>query len=106
MGNTLFTYEEALEQTGSKYLPSKAVADGFTHKLDRGMYSSVAHPDPLTVAHIQYPGGVITMDSALYEYRLTDVIPDEVHIATAREAARIAKRVDSKWHRENARRRS
>ncbi|MEC4272248.1 hypothetical protein VJ923_03620 [Adlercreutzia sp. R25] len=91
MGNTLFTYEEALEQTGSKHLLSKAVADGSIHKLDRGLYSSVAHPDPLAVAHIQYPEGVITMDSALYEYGLTDIMPDEVHIATAREATRIVK---------------
>lgn len=89
MNNALLTYEQALEQAGSKYLLSKAVADKTLYKINRGLYSRIPYPNPLTVACANYPDGIITMDSALYEHGLTDVIPDEIHIATERSATRI-----------------
>lgn len=89
MESSVLTYEDALRLTGSKFLLSKAVKDGDLHKLGRGLYSTTEHPDPLVVAHVLYPEGVITMDSALYEHGLTDVVPADVHIATARDATRI-----------------
>lgn len=89
MKNNILTYEEAVEQVGSKYLLSKAIKDGELYKITRGLYSSIEHPDPLVVAHAAWPDSIVTMDSALFEYGLTDVVPDGVHIATARDATRI-----------------
>lgn len=85
------TYEQALADAGSAFLLKKKLESKELHKLTRGAYSKIEHPDPLVLAHVLYPEAVITMDSALYAHDLTDVIPDEVHLATSRSSTRIAR---------------
>lgn len=91
MAKTVFTYKEALKKTGSRWRLQSMLSEGKLFKVSRGAYSTERHPDPLVVAHILYPTAVVTMDSALYFHGLTDVPPDEVHVATAREATRISR---------------
>lgn len=91
MGRTVMTYEEALAETGSPFLLKKSLATEELYKLSRGAYSRVKHPDPLVLAHVLYPDAVVTMDSALYAYGLTDVIPEKTHLATSRNATRITR---------------
>lgn len=91
MDNAVMTYEQALEDAGSAFLLKKKLESKELHKLTRGAYSKTEHPDPLVLAHVLYPEAVITMDSALYAHDLTDVIPDEVHLATSRSSTRIAR---------------
>lgn len=91
MDNAVMTYEQALADAGSAFLLKKKLESKELHKLTRGAYSKIEHPDPLVLAHVLYPEAVITMDSALYAHDLTDVIPDEVHLATSRSSTRIAR---------------
>ena len=91
MSETVMTYETAVKQVGSRSALETKVDDGKLFKIGRGIYATTKHPDPLVVAHITYPNAVITMDSALYFYSLTDAPPDEVHIATERDATRISR---------------
>lgn len=91
MGRTVMTYEEALADAGSPFLLKKRLAAEELYKLSRGAYSRVKHPDPLVLAHVLYPDAVVTMDSALYAYGLTDVIPEKTHLATSRNATRITR---------------
>lgn len=91
MAETVLTYEDALQQTGSRSALEGKVENGELYRVDRGIYASSAHPDPLVLAHVLYPEAIITMDSALHAYGLTDVAPEKVHLATAREATRITR---------------
>lgn len=92
MEKSIFTYEEALYEIGSKSRLNQKVRDGGLFKIERGAYSTVSSPNPLVVAHVVYPDGVVTMDSALFAYGLTDFIPEKVHLATTRGASRIARK--------------
>ena len=85
------TYEQALTNAGSAFLLNKMIKSKELYKLTRGAYSKIKNPDPLVLTHTLYPEAVITMDSALYSYGITDVIPDEIHIATSRNSTRITK---------------
>lgn len=91
MKDVVLTYESALEEAGSRGALETKVRSGELFKIGRGIYSSSEHPDPLVVAHVLYPDAVITMDSALALYGLTDVPPDKVHLATARDTTRISR---------------
>lgn len=91
MKDVVLTYESALEEAGSRGALETKVRSGELFKIGRGIYSASEHPDPLVVAHVLYPNAVITMDSALASYGLTDVPPDKVHLATARDATRISR---------------
>ena len=91
MDNAVMTYEQALADAGSAFLLKKKLESKELHKLSRGAYSKIEHPDPLVLAHVLYPEAVITMDSALYAHDLTDAIPDEVHLSTSRSSTRIAR---------------
>ena len=92
MKDTVLTYESALERAGSRSAFEAKVKNRELFKIDRGVYASSEHPDPLVVAHALYPDAIITMDSALASYGLTDVPPDKVHLATARDATRISRK--------------
>lgn len=92
MKDTVLTYESALERAGSRSALEAKVKNRELFKIDRGVYASSEHPDPLVVAHALYPDAIITMDSALASYGLTDVPPDKVHLATARNATRISRK--------------
>lgn len=74
---------------GSAYQVGKAVDSGAFFKISRGLYSDERHPDPNAVICALYPQAVLTMDSAFYLHGLTDVVPELVHVATARNSTRI-----------------
>lgn len=75
MRDVVLTYESALEEAGSRGALETKVRNGDLFKIGRGIYASSEYPDPLVVAHALYPDAVITMDSALASYGMTDVPP-------------------------------
>ena len=85
----LYGYDDMLERYGSAYQIGRAVEAGAVYKVARGLYSDERHPDPMAVACALWPQAVITMDSAFYYHGLTDVVPELVHVATARNSTRI-----------------
>jgi predicted transcriptional regulator of viral defense system len=85
----LYGYDDMLACYGSAYQVGKAVDSGAFFKIARGLYSDERHPDPNSVICALYPQAVLTMDSAFYLHGLTDVVPELVHVATARNSTRI-----------------
>ena len=85
----LYGYDDMLARYGSAYQIGKAVDSGAVFKIARGLYSDERHPDPNAVVCALYPQTVLTMDSAFYLHGLTDVVPEMVHVATARNSTRI-----------------
>ncbi|MGN0034947.1 MAG: hypothetical protein ACI364_04400, partial [Coriobacteriales bacterium] len=51
--------------------------------------SDERNPNPNAVVCALYPQAVLTMDSAFYLHGLTDVVPELVHVATARNSTRV-----------------
>ena len=86
----ILSYKKAAASYGSSYQIDKEVAAGNLYRVARGFYSDTPHCDPYALASVRYPRAIITMDSAFYIHGLTDVIPDKVHLATLRNATRIA----------------
>ena len=85
----IYGYDDMLDRFGSAYQIGKAVDSSELFKVARGLYSSERHPDPNAVVCALYPQAVLTMDSAFYLHGLTDVVPELVHVATARNSTRI-----------------
>lgn len=79
-------------QYGSGLKVAEAVKTGSIYRVDRGLYSDVPNVSPFAVIAAKYPYAVITMDTAFYIHRLTDVIPDKIHLATKRNATRISRK--------------
>lgn len=85
----LYSYDDMLARYGSAYQIGRAVDSGALFKVARGLYSDERHPDPNAVVCVLYPQAVLTMDSAFYLHGLTDVVPELVHVAMARNSTRI-----------------
>ena len=85
----LYGYDDTLARYGSAYQIGRAVDSGALFKIARGLYSDERHPDPNAVVCALYPQAVLTMDSAFYLHGVTDVVPELVHVATARNSTRI-----------------
>lgn len=88
--NMILSYQEAKERHGSAYQINKEVQAGRLYKPARGFYSDTPHCDPYALAALRHPHAIVTMDSAFYIHGLTDVMPGKVHLATLRNATRIA----------------
>lgn len=78
----VYNYKDIVKKYGSNYKINKALENKEIYKLDKGIYSEFEVADPLIIYSIKYPDAIITMDSALYFYNFTDVIPDKVYLAT------------------------
>ena len=85
----LYGYDDMLARYGSAYQIGKVVDSGTLFKIARGLYSDERHPDPNSIISALYPQTVLTMNSAFYLHGLTDVVPELVHVATARNSTRI-----------------
>jgi hypothetical protein len=86
----IYTYKEAQNKYGSNYQIEQGIKHGELFKLERGLYSNKPSISPYAAAARRYPHAIITMDSAYYIHGLTDVIPQTTHLATRRNATRIA----------------
>ena len=91
----LMPYAEAVKEYGSGYRLKKAVAMGEIYKLSPGVYARRAAATDMEKLQVRYKSAIFTMDSAFYFHGLTDVVPEELHMATARNSTRIP---DKKVH--------
>lgn len=85
----IFTYDSAVARFGNSYHINKEIKAGRLFRIARGFYSTNKHEDPYAVCALRYPNAVVTADSAFYLQGLTDVVPDRIHLATARNTTRI-----------------
>lgn len=86
----IITHGAAVAEFGSPYRINKEIKAGRLFRVARGFYSDRRHVDPYALCALRYPGAIVTMDSAFYLHGLTDRVPGEVHLVTARGATRIS----------------
>ncbi len=85
----LFSYDDCVKKYGSDYQIKKAIREGHLYKVQAGLYSDRRFPSVEEIAGYLYPNAIVTMDSAFYYYDLTDVIPDQLYLATTRGSRQI-----------------
>lgn len=85
----MMTRADCLNKYGSDYFIQQRIDAGKLYRIERGVFSKVAHVPELAVITLKYPKAVVTMQNAFYHYGLTDVIPDAYDLATDRDAAKI-----------------
>ena len=85
----LYSFDECIKKYNNLYQIKKMIQSEKLYKIDRGIYSDKKQVSELEVVVFKYPHAVFAMDSAFYYHGLTDVIPDEFHLATDRDAAKI-----------------
>lgn len=86
----LLSYEELSKIYGSGYNIKKAIKSGEIKKLEKGVYSKDSIVvNPLAIIGYKYPKSILTLNTALYYYNLTDVIPNKIYVATDSKAAKI-----------------
>ena len=85
----IYSGKEVLEKYGTRYNLSKALKNKEIFKLEHGIYSDKDLVNPMIIASKKYSSAIITMDSALYNYDLTDVIPKKTYVATNRNSNNI-----------------
>lgn len=86
----LFSYQECLEKYGTDYMIKKCVQDGKLYVKEKGIYSDQRYVPELEVVMKKYPNAIMTLNSALYYYGLTDTIPDFYYVATPKNARKIS----------------
>lgn len=85
----IIDHSKAIQTYGSDYRLGQALKQGQIHKIERGIYSSKPQVSPFEILFLKYPQAVLTLNTAFYIHGLTDVIPDKIHLATARSSSRI-----------------
>lgn len=78
----IYTYADCIEKWHTDYQIKKQIAAGNLFQLEKGLYADTPQVSTLALLTVKYPKAIITMDSAFYYHGLTDVIPDEFHLAT------------------------
>ncbi len=82
----IYTYRECMEKWSYDYQIKKQIEAGHLFRIEKGLYSDTPDVSTLAVISAKYPKAIFTMDSAFYYHGLTDVIPDEYHIATEKHS--------------------
>lgn len=89
-----FTSREATQAGYSRALLAHHVRSGLLDRVERGIYKLRRFPESpwadLIIAELRSgPEGVISHESALAVYELSDVLPGEVHATVPRTASRL-----------------
>lgn len=86
----LLSYDECIKRFQSDYQIKKQIEAKTLFKIEKGVYSTEEYVPELAVVVMKYPNAVLTMNSALYMYGLTDVIPKQYFLSTNKDSAKIA----------------
>ena len=85
----ILTYGECIERYGSDYKIKKEIQAGRLFQKGKGIYTDEKFCSDIEIIVAKYPKAVFTGESAYYYYGLTDVIPEQFHLATLRTDSRI-----------------
>jgi predicted transcriptional regulator of viral defense system len=80
------SYGQAIAKYGSDYHLKKALKSKKMYKIKPGVYSFDAYSDDMAELFVKYDNIVLTLRSAFYYHKVSDYIPDDVHIATPKNA--------------------
>lgn len=85
----IMCYNQCIELYKSDYMIKKRLKEKKLYKIEKGLYSTTENYSFLEVITVKYPYAIFTLDSAFYYHSLTDVIPEEYHIITGKDAYKI-----------------
>lgn len=85
----IYNHKEIKEKYKSDYQIKKAIENKEIYKIEKNIYSDTKNINYLEIISKKYPNAIFTMDSAFYFHNLTDVIPNEIALATKSNALRI-----------------
>lgn len=88
----LMSYQDCENRYKNNYQMRKALEAGLLYKIEPGIYADTPHVSELELVSFKYGQAVFTMDSAFYYHGLTDVIPEQYHLATLRDAHKIRRK--------------
>ncbi len=98
----LLSYQDCKNKYRNHYQVQKAVDAGLLYKIEAGIYSDAPAVSELEIISFKYAQAVFTMDSAFYYHGLTDVIPEQYHLATSKDACKIKdKQIKQYFHRDD-----
>lgn len=83
------TFTECVKDFGNARTVATLVATGRLYKVGRGLYSDEQFQRLPAIAAKRYPQAVVSMQSAFFYQNLTDVVPDKLHLSTARNTTKI-----------------
>lgn len=86
----IYTYKECIRIWSSDYQIKKQIKEGNLFRIEKGLYSDAPDVSTLAIISIKHPKSIFTMESAFYYHGLTDVIPEQYHIATDKHAMRLS----------------
>lgn len=85
----VYNYKELLKKYKKRYIINKLLREKKIYKVEFDVYSENLYVNPLVLYSKRYSFGIITLQSALFYYNFTDVIPDVVFLATYDKAHTI-----------------
>lgn len=85
----LMSYRDCENKYKNNYQMKKALESGLLYKIEPGIYADTPQVSELELVSFKYGNAVFTMDSAFYYHGLTDVIPEQYHLATSKDAHKI-----------------
>lgn len=88
----LMSYQDCKNRYKNGYQVKKALELGLLYKIAPGIYADAPHVSDLERVSFKYGRAVFTMDSAFYYHGMTDVIPEQYHLATLKGAHRIGEK--------------
>lgn len=96
----LLSYEECIKRFQSYYQLKKQIDTRKIYKLEKGVYSTEKNVPELAIIAMKYPRAVLTINSALFFYGLTEEEPEYYYLATDKDDAKIIdKRVKQSFER-------
>lgn len=85
----IYTYKQCIALYHNDYMVKQKIKERVLFKIGKGVYSDCETYSYLEVIAVKYPQAIMTMDSAFYYHSLTDVIPNQYHIITSKDAHKI-----------------
>lgn len=96
----LLSYEDCIRRFQSYYQLKKQIDARKIYKLEKGVYSTEKNVPELAIIAMKYPRAVLTINSALFFYGLTEEAPEYYYLATDKDDAKIIdKRVKQSFER-------
>ncbi len=82
----LYNYKDLRKIYNSSLKIKKLLENNELFKIEKGIYSNQANISYLEFINFKYPNAIITLDSAFYYYKLTDIKPNKTYLAIKRDS--------------------
>ncbi len=94
----ILNYNEAIKHYGNDYTLKKELSTGKIIKIEKGIYSDNLAPNELAVLGKKYGDFIVTLQSALIYYGLSDFVPNFPTILTLENSFHIDERLCQQYY--------